>query len=680
MQYRWDNFSLDRKGTLLVRQGQQIDVSRKLLDCLSHLIENRDRVVGYDELIRKIWGHDNVTNHQLTQVILLTRRALGDDGQAQRLIRTMPGLGYRWVGDVFEGNGLLHTATVSGQKSEDNNDSAHAVLQPTPINEPSLTTVPNFQSNISTSNRPSLKVVVCLLLLILGTGTYFIMYKWGDTRPNKLLSTPVDPMAALNEALRVRNFKLLREGLATLPPHLADSPDARILEIELDFKQSRFSQAQEKLEKQMLRPEAASDPILRARLLILKSSLEPSIDDKPLSERLALAESIIVLLDSAGNNVPLDIRGQAMERRAWVLIRSGRLEGALRDLLAADDIYKRNGNQDRAIDVKSNIGRVWMRMGRLQDALNQLREAADGYRENGNQVGEIFAVNTMTRIQMELLRWDEALVSNERSMQILHEVPGSNRRPRCLDLRSQILIANGQLRLAASQLDELTASGYEIESYVTPAWYFLESGDAAGALRSAAKGLDKFDDTDENDILLDSKDGGLLLWMTAAQKLADSGMAMPTLTPVMQKHLQKPRTALTRIANGRWLWSQGKRREAEAEFRQALEHSRRMNHLFQMTLAAEPLVEMLLQSGGISAAQAVMTDLRAFDSVHMDRDYRTNLLRLRVALAAGDREEAAVAYRNVTALAGERILPAQLQMAYGELYLRPVLPTKLAKS
>ncbi len=41
MQYRWGDYSLDREGSLLTRQGQQIDVSRKVLDCISHLLEHR---------------------------------------------------------------------------------------------------------------------------------------------------------------------------------------------------------------------------------------------------------------------------------------------------------------------------------------------------------------------------------------------------------------------------------------------------------------------------------------------------------------------------------------------------------------------------------------------------------------------------------------------------------------
>jgi DNA-binding winged helix-turn-helix (wHTH) protein len=60
MQYRWDDYSLNREGALLTRLGQQVDASRKVLDCISYLLEHRDRVVGHDELMHKMWGHDHM--------------------------------------------------------------------------------------------------------------------------------------------------------------------------------------------------------------------------------------------------------------------------------------------------------------------------------------------------------------------------------------------------------------------------------------------------------------------------------------------------------------------------------------------------------------------------------------------------------------------------------------------
>ena len=105
MRYRWGDYRLDRQGTLLTRRGEQVDLSRKQLDGLTHLVEQGHRAAPYDELIRAIWGHDRVTHNQLSQVILSLRRLLGDDSQSQRLIRTLPGLGYRWVGEIVASEG-----------------------------------------------------------------------------------------------------------------------------------------------------------------------------------------------------------------------------------------------------------------------------------------------------------------------------------------------------------------------------------------------------------------------------------------------------------------------------------------------------------------------------------------------------------------------------------------------
>lgn len=668
MLYRWDDYSLDREGTLLTRQGQQIDVSRKVLDCISHLVEHRERVVGYDELIRKVWGHESVTNHQLSQVILAARRALGDDGQAQRVIRTMPGLGYRWICEVSEGHRMEISASAPTHESEDHND---AIPTPAPTMEPDASPVASLtvSGDVATARiaaRSNPKVIALGLLFFICAGAYFMFGRPGVAPRAEPPAAPANTIVALNDALRAGNFEEVREGLATLPSHLADTPDARLLEIELDFYRGRLNRALEKLENQLSRPEAVADPILRARLLILKGRLIGRMDSTPV-EVLALAQSTIDLLDSAGSSAPPEIRAQALERRASALILSDRLDDALRDLALANDLYKLSGDVRRAINVKSSIARVWMRMGRLQDALNESREAAEAYRRTEDRVGEIFAYNTMTRIQMELLRWDDGLASNGNSMRLLREVPDAERRYRSLQLRAQALSAKGQLRLAASQLEEAAGLRFESEGFIIPAFHLLESGDAAGALKAAQKGFDSISGGDRADILLDSKDGALLLWVTAAQRLAETGMAMPTPSPEQQQHLQNPKTTLGRIASGRWLWSQGKQKEAEAEFRQALNESRRMNHLFRMTLAAQPLVEMLLQNGDIAEARTVASDLRAFDPERMDGDYRASLLRLRVALAAGESTMAQAIRRNIQALAGERTLPPEVALRLAAL-------------
>lgn len=84
----------------LWRAGGRVELPRRTFECLEHLIAHRDRAVGRDELVAAIFGRTDVSDAQLGQVVLRARRAVDDDGNAQRVIRTIPGFGYRWVAEV----------------------------------------------------------------------------------------------------------------------------------------------------------------------------------------------------------------------------------------------------------------------------------------------------------------------------------------------------------------------------------------------------------------------------------------------------------------------------------------------------------------------------------------------------------------------------------------------------
>ena len=84
----------------LWRGAARVELPRRTFECLEHLILHRDRAVGRDELVAAIFHRTNVSDAQLGQVVLRTRRAVDDDGNAQQAIRTIAGFGYRWVADV----------------------------------------------------------------------------------------------------------------------------------------------------------------------------------------------------------------------------------------------------------------------------------------------------------------------------------------------------------------------------------------------------------------------------------------------------------------------------------------------------------------------------------------------------------------------------------------------------
>src|SRR6516165_3942759 len=93
---------LDIKRRELRRGTELIDLEPKVFDLLVFLVQNRGRVVSKDDLLQGVWGGRIVSESALTTRINAVRRALGDDGTAQRLIRTFTRKGVRFVGEVVE--------------------------------------------------------------------------------------------------------------------------------------------------------------------------------------------------------------------------------------------------------------------------------------------------------------------------------------------------------------------------------------------------------------------------------------------------------------------------------------------------------------------------------------------------------------------------------------------------
>ncbi|HEU4786813.1 MAG TPA: alpha/beta fold hydrolase [Gemmatimonadaceae bacterium] len=100
--YRFGEFELDTRLHELRRAGERRHVEPQVFDVLSHLFACRDRLVTKEELLDKVWGHRYVAPTTLNSRIKHARQAVGDDGDAQRVIRTVHGLGFRIVTDVEE--------------------------------------------------------------------------------------------------------------------------------------------------------------------------------------------------------------------------------------------------------------------------------------------------------------------------------------------------------------------------------------------------------------------------------------------------------------------------------------------------------------------------------------------------------------------------------------------------
>jgi adenylate cyclase len=103
---------LDIARRELRRGGALVAVEPQVFDLLVYLIRNRGRVVARDDLIETIWGGRIVSSSAVTTRINAARKAIGDSGAAQQLVRTVPRRGIRFIGEVEE-----HAAPVETVRS-----------------------------------------------------------------------------------------------------------------------------------------------------------------------------------------------------------------------------------------------------------------------------------------------------------------------------------------------------------------------------------------------------------------------------------------------------------------------------------------------------------------------------------------------------------------------------------
>ena len=113
MQFFFAEHALDTDRRELTRNCEPVGVEPQVFDLLVYLIQNRDRVVSKDDLLEAIWNGRIVSESTLTSRINAARKAVGDSGEHQRLIRTVARKGIRFVGTVREGNGAPAPVTAA---------------------------------------------------------------------------------------------------------------------------------------------------------------------------------------------------------------------------------------------------------------------------------------------------------------------------------------------------------------------------------------------------------------------------------------------------------------------------------------------------------------------------------------------------------------------------------------
>jgi len=140
VQLLFADHTLDTDRRELRHGSEPVAVELQVFDLLIYLIQNRDRVVSKDDLIASVWDGRIVSESTLTSRINAARKAVGDSGDGQKLIRTIARRGFRFVGEVLTRSNGHESTQAIGPTPDELHEHARPSLPPS--DRPAIAVLP----------------------------------------------------------------------------------------------------------------------------------------------------------------------------------------------------------------------------------------------------------------------------------------------------------------------------------------------------------------------------------------------------------------------------------------------------------------------------------------------------------------------------------------------------------
>ena len=190
--YEFGPFRIDPLGRLLLRGDELVPTTPKQFDILLLLVENRGQVVEKEQLMREIWPDTAVEEANLTTNIYSLRKVLGESGNEQQFIQTLPRRGYRFVSEVREvlaeegrpiGKevALLHLVTRQGGEGQ--------------LPDKALT--PNVWERLKASRKVALLAVALVAVVMVGVTVLIVNRSDTPGAPGRVKTLAVLPFKPL---------------------------------------------------------------------------------------------------------------------------------------------------------------------------------------------------------------------------------------------------------------------------------------------------------------------------------------------------------------------------------------------------------------------------------------------------------------------------------------------------
>jgi DNA-binding winged helix-turn-helix (wHTH) protein/tetratricopeptide (TPR) repeat protein len=372
--FRFDPYSIDLATRELRHAGELVVLSPKVFDCIAWLIEHRDRAVGRDELAAAIWGKADVIDTQLVQAVLKARRAIGDTGEEQRAIRTIPRFGYRWVAEV------------------DTDDSAAPETAPAePPPSASLDTdLP--QASVAQRARPFRARWSIAALVLLGTvaaGTTWLFLRQADTRSVERVAATVQPAVAVLPAAigAERDWTWLRLGVMDLVAErlrdagLAVVPSDNVVSLVRDKGEAETT---ERIVREAVAPRWVVAPGVRRNASGWIVSLElRDADGQPRVVEAADADPVVAARRAVGSL--LSALGKTDIQKGGV---ADDLVSRIRAALLGSDFVAAQRQLDAAAPAQREAPEIRLLQGRTDFGLGRFESARERFTQLLDALGE----------------------------------------------------------------------------------------------------------------------------------------------------------------------------------------------------------------------------------------------------------------------------------------------------
>ncbi|HEL5339982.1 TPA: winged helix-turn-helix domain-containing protein [Stenotrophomonas maltophilia] len=628
--YRFGEFCLIPSRRELWHAGRLRPVQPKVFDTLAYLLGHADRAIGRDELVAAVWGRAEVADNVLSQIVARARQAIGDSGDEQHSIRTVPRFGYQWVRAV---------------------EASHTVVDPRipcapPV--PSLAAVPAmapaFRRRCVLASAPLALAVVGFAVIACAVNGY--------------RRGAADPLASLRAAVTLDRLDQARAVIRTLSDQDRARPEVRQQAALLVLKEGRASDALNAFRTLAADLGSSGNPAWLGEAWYGAGLAAARQEDVEAAQRYYT--EAVVHLANAGP------AGRPALGRAWTGL--GRIQATCRAFDDAERAYAQahsalegTGDVAALAQLESSVGVLLIGRYRHSEALPLFARAADLAAEIRDVGAETRARMNLVNAHLALLQPAAALASEPR-LRELRERVGDPWLARHVDLvRVKVLTANGRLGEADAVVRAHTGWPKPDDPSLTGPWdvvaadlaYAREAWELGNGLVKAA--LDSPWYAPESGLaayaryrLLTARDAlGDRLGVADAARAADAQSRERPAEPTIRLY------AL--LARGEADAATGRVAEARTAFAAALDQAEATHVPFDVVQVADAYVRFLLRHGDATAARTLADRLAAW----ADTDYRASLVQLSVYHATGsDAWQPALA--RTRRLAGERKVPAAL--------------------